>query len=588
MHIYALISLVAILVSAAFAAVSIAWHSERRRTGGMTAIFVCTGVWALLDLLCFLQPDPELARFWSQWIDLPTLLLGPSLILLLGQILPQVAGRMRALLPWSLGAAVALGLTSAFLPSSGVEVVASGSGGWVPRADTLSLLVIPLGMILPAVAVVQATRAERDRGFAKLESNRIRAIGLAFSVSLVVVCTTEILLPLLQIPSPRLGALTVASLSGFLWLCILHFADNLSVTPEGMARSMLAELHDGVALIQLDGTILSSNIRLTAMTGLASTDLMGRSLATLVDASIESLRAGLEESEAQLHTLSGHPVPVSLSSSIVRGRAGDPVGVVVILRDLREVDGLRRRLVNSGRLAAFGELAAGIAHEVNNPIAFIRSDLNLLARRLAEIRARLHRSSESAAERGILARAAARIDTALEGIEHVAEVVGDVREFAHVGGTGQGGSDPRALVEGAMRLAALQRGDEVELRHSSCEFGERIESGQELKQVLLALLRVLVEGVEKGGAVETDLEIQAGRLRITFVAAPLVEQVGQQMLDRFEALGREEPLDPHVGFELSIATELIEQLGGAFAVAARGADGIEIALDLPLETESPR
>jgi PAS domain S-box-containing protein len=371
-----------------------------------------------------------------------------------------------------------------------------------------------------------------------------------------------------------------------MWLRILHFGDNLAVTPQGMARTMLEELHDGVALVQLDGTILSSNIRLTEMTGLDRARLTGRSLSSLVDVSIEALREGLEETESVLRTVDGHSVPVSLSSSVAVGRDGLVTGVVVTLRDLREVDALRRRLVTSGRLAAFGELAAGIAHEVNNPIAYIRSDLNLLSRRLTELHEPLDPSSESGAETGVLDRAANRIEQALAGIERVAEVVGDVRDFAHVGGAGQGGSDPRALVEGAMRLAALQRGDDVELRHSSRELCEPIDSGQELKQVLLALLRVLVEGVEKGGVVEADLESEAGELKIHFVAAPLVEPA-RVILGRFERLGEEERFGPQVGFELSIATELIEQLGGELSVSANESDAIEMVLVLPLESGSP-
>jgi len=587
MHFHALISLVAILVSAAFAAVSIAWNSERRKTGGMTAIFLCTGAWALLDLLCFLEPDPERARFWIRWLEFPTLLLGPSLILLLSQILPKVSHSMRSLLPWSLGLAVILGLCSAFAPGVVVDVVRSPESGWVPRMGPWSLPILPIGMALPLVAVVQASRADLNRRFARVDSARIRAIGLAFGVSLTIVLATEIVLPLLDRPAPRLGALTVASLAGFLWLRILYVADNLAVTPEGMARMMLEKLHDGVALIQLDGTILSSNIRLTEMSGRASPDLMGRSLSSLVDVSIDELRAGLEESESLLHTLTGDSIPVSLSSSVAYARNGEAMGLVVTLRDLREVDVLRRRLVTSGRLAAFGELAAGIAHEVNNPIAFIRSDLNLLARRLQEIREPLERTTRPGRDDAVLAQAADRIAKALAGIERVAEVVGDVREFAHVGGAGQGGSDPRALVEGAMRLAAMQRGEDVTLRHSSREFCDPIESGQELKQVLLALLRLLVEGVEKGGAIEAELENRTGVLRITLVAAPFVEPL-DVILGRFEALAGEDPFDPKVDFEMSIATELIEQLGGSFSVAARGTDGIEIALEMPLEAGSPR
>ena len=54
-------------------------------------------------------------------------------------------------------------------------------------------------------------------------------------------------------------------------------------------------------------------------------------------------------------------------------------------------------------------------------------------------------------------RGQGRVASALEGIERVAEIVRDVREFAHTGGEGQGGSDPGDVVESAMRLARLER-----------------------------------------------------------------------------------------------------------------------------------
>jgi hypothetical protein len=90
MHIYALIPVVAIFVSAAFGAVSVAWNSDRRATAPMCAIFACTGVWAFLDLMTFLEADPSRAQIWIEWMHLPALLLGPSATWALGQMLPQI------------------------------------------------------------------------------------------------------------------------------------------------------------------------------------------------------------------------------------------------------------------------------------------------------------------------------------------------------------------------------------------------------------------------------------------------------------------------------------------------------------------
>jgi PAS domain S-box-containing protein len=382
-----------------------------------------------------------------------------------------------------------------------------------------------------------------------------------------------------------LGAVAIATAAAVMWLRVLHASDDLAVTPEGMARSMLDELHDGVALVQLDGTILSSNPRFTEMTGRPSSELLGTSLASRVETSIAEICAGLEDRESTLQRVDGESLPVSLSSSIARNRDGDAIGAVVVFRDRRDVDVLRRRLLTSGRLAAIGELAAGIAHEVNNPIAFIRSDFNLLSQRLEEIREHAAKASGLESDMAIFERVDRRIEVALEGIERVAEVVGDVRGFAHVGGAGQGGSDPAVLVEGAMRLARLQRGDDVDLRVTNGNCSEWIESGQELKQVLLALILILVEGVEKGGTVEAALESDGNILRITLAADRLLEDANTS-IRHFEMLAAGQLGTSHPEFGLAIATELIDQMGASFSFRETGPDALSISLHLPLDVDA--
>lgn len=68
----------------------------------------------------------------------------------------------------------------------------------------------------------------------------------------------------------------------------------------------------------------------------------------------------------------------------------------------------------------------------------------------------------------------------LEGIERIAEVVVDVKDFAHVCGAGQGGSDPKVAVAGAIRLACLHGGDDVALRIVNVVGGDRVVSGRDL------------------------------------------------------------------------------------------------------------
>ncbi len=579
-----LIPAVAIMVSAAFGAVCIAWDSDRRATTSMSAIFVCTGVWALLDLMTFLTTDPDSARIWMQWMHLPALLLGPSVTWLLGHVFPQIGNRLLGLARLGFALGLVLGVSAALTPGTIGEVVAAPWGGWLGRYGAVSVLIVPIGTILPLLAVYEVSRLESPIRQLRPDARRANAMTFAVVVSLLAAVTTEYVLPLLEIPAPRLGAISVASVSAAVWLFTLHETNDLAVTPEGMARSMLAELHDGVALVGLDGSILASNLRFEEMSGRASANLIGAFLPDWVDPSLEEISKGIEDRETGLVRVDGALLPVSLSSSKAVGRDRKAIGAVVVFRDMREIDALRRRLLTSGRLAAIGELAAGIAHEVNNPIAFIRSDLNLLSQRLQEIRQCVSQKPHCESELSIMEGVGARIEVALAGVERVAQVVSDVREFAHVGGRSQGGSDPVVLLEGAMRLARLQRGDEVALRVRESECSDWIESGQELKQVLLALLLVLVESLDQGGSIDGVVESDRKHLRIGLCAAPLREDA-TAMSRRFDSIAGGDLHASNSEFRIVIATELIHELGASCTFRPSGPESLSIELQLPLEEE---
>ena len=585
MHLPILIPVLAILVSVAFGAVSVAWDSNRRATTSMSAIFACTGVWGLLDLMTFLETDAASARSWILWMHLPALLLGPSVTWLLGQTFPQIGDRLYGLARAGFVLCLVLGVSAALLPGSIDEVVATDWGGWIGRYGPISVGVVPLGTILPLLAVFEVSQLKSDRRAIPVDRGRVRAMTIAVCVSLFASVMSEYVMPLLEIAVPRLGALSISCVSAAAWFFVIHDSDGLAVTPEGMARSMFEELHDGIALVQLDGTILALNRRFGEMTGRPTAELIGATLVEWVEPSLDEICAGLEDRESGLRGVDGGSLPVSLSSSVARGRDERPIGAVVVVRDLREVDALRRRLLTSGRLAAIGELAAGIAHEVNNPIAFIRADLNLLAERLDEIRNQMSAIAEDESQRHILGAVHKRIEIALEGIEEVAGVVSDVREFAHAGGAGQGGSDPIMLVEGAMRLARLQRGQEVHLRVIDAGCENWIDSGQELKQVLLALVLALVDKMESGGEVAARVASDQKQLCIQLIANRLTEDA-DGMIRRFELIDSGDLQASHAEFRVVIATELIHQLGASCAFTSSGPNALSIELNLPIEVES--
>jgi two-component system sensor histidine kinase PilS (NtrC family) len=78
----------------------------------------------------------------------------------------------------------------------------------------------------------------------------------------------------------------------------------------------------------------------------------------------------------------GTTIPVGVSASLLRRGPGEPVGVICSFQDLSEIKRMEAQMRHADRLAAIGRLAAGLAHEVRNPIASIRGSIEVLRQNL--------------------------------------------------------------------------------------------------------------------------------------------------------------------------------------------------------------
>ena len=584
--------LTAVFVSAAFVAVAIAWRSDRYAAKPMTPIFACTGAWGFLELMAAVEPEANGAIVWLRWIALPALLLGPATVALLAHMVPTLKPRLSSSVRWGTVLAVAGGVVAGLVPHSIERIEPTIGGGWLPVYGQLMLAMIVMGSVLPigagwlalrsAALAQNADISEDERRF--LEREKMSAWGLAFVVciSLAVGFLTELVFPVWAIPVPRLGAVWIASTSAVTWLGVLFASGDLFVTSNGLARTMLRELHDAVVLIQLDGTIVSVNPRFEEMANQPSAALLGASLSDWVDLPAERFCVEFEDQEVVLSAPQNISIPLSMSSTVTRDPSGGVTGAVIVLRDLSEIESLRRSLLSSGRLAAIGELAAGIAHEVNNPVAFVRSDLNLLARRLHEIGEHIDDAALLDSTAVIFSRGEERIRKAREATDYVAQVVGDVRGFAHLGGRGQGGSEPVPLLEVALRLAGMQRGGEVGFAVRRAECSERISYGQELKQILVSLLRAVVDAAEAGAQVDVSMESDSKMLLVDIRAAPLTGSPSA-LVSRFEAAGSKMEEAEGSEVELAIAAGLVAELGGTIAAESALGDRVQVRVALPLD-----
>jgi two-component system sensor histidine kinase PilS (NtrC family) len=153
-------------------------------------------------------------------------------------------------------------------------------------------------------------------------------------------------------------------------------------------RDILDCLRSGLLTVDTRGLITRANPACCRILGYDDTQLLGAPLGTLVDGGLDALAqvilpvaaggAAVARGEISL-VRRGHAVPIGLNVSHVTGARGEVTGAVAVFTDLTQEKELVARRRETDRLAAIGELAASIAHEIRNPLASIRGSVEMLS-----------------------------------------------------------------------------------------------------------------------------------------------------------------------------------------------------------------
>jgi two-component system nitrogen regulation sensor histidine kinase GlnL len=157
-------------------------------------------------------------------------------------------------------------------------------------------------------------------------------------------------------------------------------------------ENILANVQCGVIAVDGQGTIVLFNEAAEAITGLSGERAVGASYLALLGREgqekvtpLYTLATGcpIEEQEKTVTAASGEAIPVSCSTSVLIDRDNRVVGAIEVLTDLRRMKQLEQEVARVKRLAAVGEVAAEVAHEVRNPLSGIKGFVGLLERDLA-------------------------------------------------------------------------------------------------------------------------------------------------------------------------------------------------------------
>jgi Na+/proline symporter/signal transduction histidine kinase len=321
-------------------------------------------------------------------------------------------------------------------------------------------------------------------------------------------------------------------------------------------RQTLQELPMGVCSLAKDQEILMWNRAMEELTEIPAQRVVGSRLSTITEPWKGLLEGFINLPDEHLHkqrlTLDGQARSLNLhKAAIEEPLAPGSSGLVLLVEDVTDTQLLEDKLVHSERLASIGRLAAGVAHEIGNPITGIAC----LAQNLRE-----EREGD-----GELKEISSQI---LEQTKRVSRIVQSLMSFAHAGGRQQA-SEPVCLAEvtqDAIGLLSLNKRS-VEVNFFNLCDPRHIAEGdpQRLAQVLINLLSNARDASPVGSAIRVRSE--ASEHTVDLIVEDEGSGIPKAIMDRlFEPFFTTKDPGKGTGLGLALVYSIVEEHYGQITI----------------------
>ena len=386
---------------------------------------------------------------------------------------------------------------------------------------------------------------------------------------------------------------------------------------EGMDRraleSALRALGDGGACLACpDGTILAGDpatgARATSAYPLRVRGILepvGRCLAPAGSESLLQVIGGLLEllltSQARYHLASAMHIEsvhadyealketaCSLAESEARYKALASSLEERVQEQTAVIEATQRRLYQQDKLASIGQLAAGVAHEINNPIGFVNSNLNTARRYLGVLEQAITQEATGATPSAdgdvneTLEDFRALLSESLGGIARVARIVADLKDFSHVDGGEDALADINDGVRSALNVATSEVTHRADVETAFASLPPmRCRPGR-LNQVFLNLIVNAAQAMDKRGVIRIGTALVGGAIHVT--VADTGSGIPPDVLPRiFDPFFTTKDVGRGTGLGLTISHDIVKAHGGAIEVASEAGVGTTFTVILPVK-----
>jgi two-component system NtrC family sensor kinase len=245
----------------------------------------------------------------------------------------------------------------------------------------------------------------------------------------------------------------------------------------------------------------------------------------------------------------------------------------------RELQATQSQLVHSAKMASIGELVAGVAHEINNPLAFVVSHLQTARRILQEVEPEVVPGLTEAA-RAQWQRASNRLTEMDLGLERIRDLVIKLRTFSRLDEGERQRVSMRESVEAILTILQHRFKDRIELE---THFGEPdiLDCFPSiLNQAIMNLIANAIDAIEDKGKISVETAGDAGGYSI--VISDTGHGIPEHVRERvFEPFFTTKPQGQGTGLGLSITYSIVRKHGGSLELRDRPGGGTVATIRIP-------
>ena len=351
-------------------------------------------------------------------------------------------------------------------------------------------------------------------------------------------------------------------------------------------RRIVETAVEGIWLVDAEGRTTFANGALCEMLGRGPDELRGHLIFDFMDEEsaaaarrfLARRRRYSEMREFGFRAKSGRELWAQLSMSPIENEKGESGGAVVMVSDVSERRKLQAQLLLADRMSSLGTLSAGVAHEINNPLAYVIASLDLMASRMPEMVPALPAPQAMFVDE--------QLRRAREGAQRVRRIVRDLKSFSRADEETIATTDLRKSLDTAITLVWNEIKHRAKLVKEYDGLPAVRANEARLGQVFINLLVNAAQAMPEGNVDENVLRV-VGRTDATGNAVVEIHDTGcgipAENLDRiFEPFFTTKPIGEGTGLGLAICHGIITSLGGTLSAQSEVGKGTVFRVVLPV------